>query len=136
MEEEVDLTPFAGEKILLRFEYITDEGVNLDGFAIDDIEIPELGFFDDVEGDGPWQAEGFRRLRMPLPLPQRFVVQVIEIGQTTTMTTLPLDELNAGQVRLSGFGSALDKAVIVVSAVTDGTRQPAAYRYSLQPAGP
>jgi hypothetical protein len=136
VEEEVDLTPFAGEKILLRFEYITDEGVNLDGFAIDDIEIPELGFFDDAEDDGPWQAEGFRRLRVPFPLWQRFVVQVIEIGQTTKVTTMPLDQVNAGEVRLSGFGSTLEKAVIVVAAATDGTRQTASYRYSLQPAGP
>jgi hypothetical protein len=134
VEEEVDLAPFAGKKILLRFEYITDEGVNLDGFAIDDIEIPELGFFDDAESDGPWQAEGFRRLTSALP--QRFVVQVIEIGQTTTVTTVPLDEANSGDVRLSGFGSTLDKAVIVVAAITDGTRQTAPYRYSLQPAGP
>jgi len=134
MDEEVDLTPFAGEKILLRFEYITDEGVNLDGFAIDDISIPELGFFDDAENDGPWLAEGFRRLTSPLT--QRFVVQVIEFGQTTTVTTLPLDELNAGEVRLSGFGSTLEKAVIVIAAATDDTRQPATYRYSLRPAGP
>jgi hypothetical protein len=134
VEEAVDLTPFAGKKILLRFEYITDEGVNLDGFAIDDIEIPELGFFDDAEGDGPWQAEGFRRLTGPEH--QRFVVQVIEMGQTTTVTTMPLDEVDSGEVRLSGFGSTLDKAVIVVAAVTDGTRQTASYRYSLQPDGP
>jgi immune inhibitor A len=134
VDEEVDLTPFAGEKILLRFEYITDEGVNLDGFAIDDISIPELGFFDDAETDGRWQAEGF--LRLTGPLPQRFVVQVIEVGQTTSVTAVALDEANSGQVRLSGFGSTLDKAVIVVAAVTDGTRQPASYRYSLQPAGP
>ena len=134
VDEEVDLTPFAGEKMLLRFEYITDEGVNLDGFAIDDISIPELGFFDGAESDGPWLAEGFRRLTSPLT--QRFVVQVIEIGQTTSVTTMPLDELNAGQVRLSGFGSTLDKAVVVVAAATDDTRQPATYRYSLRPAGP
>jgi len=134
VEEEVDLTPFAGKKILLRFEYITDEGVNLDGFAVDDIEIPELGFIDDAEGDGPWQADGF--LRLTGPLPERFVVQVIEMGETTSVTTLPLDEANGGEVRLSGFGSTLDKAVLVVAAATDGTRQPATYRYSLRPAGP
>lgn len=134
VEEEVDLTPFAGKKILLRFEYITDEGVNLDGFAIDDIQIPELEFFDDAESDGRWQAEGFRRLTGPEP--QRFIVQVIEIGQTTSVTTVPLDEANRGEVRLSGFGSALDKAVIVIAAATDGTRQTASYSYSLQPAGP
>ena len=134
VDEQVDLTPFAGKKILVRFEYITDEGVNLDGFAIDDIEIPELGFFDDAEDDGRWQAEGFSRLVRRLP--QRFILQVIEIGQTTTVTAVPLDEANSGQVRLSGFGSTLDKAVIVIAAATDGTRQPAVYQYSLQPAGP
>jgi immune inhibitor A len=134
VEEEVDLTPFAGQKILLRFEYITDEGVNLDGFAIDDIEIPELGFFDDAESDGVWQAEGFVRLTGLSP--QRFVVQIIEIGQTTSVTTMPLDEANRGEVRLSGFGSTLEKAVIVIAAATDGTRQTASYQYSLQPTGP
>jgi immune inhibitor A len=134
VEEEVDLSPVAGQKILLRFEYITDEGVNLDGIAIDDIEIPELGFFDDAESDGTWQAEGFVRLTSPSP--QRFIVQVIEIGQTTSVTTMPLDEANRGEVRLSGFGSTLDKAVIVIAATTDGTRQTAGYQYSLQPAGP
>ena len=108
--------------------------MNLEGFAIDDIAIPELGFVDDAEGDGPWRAEGFRRLTGPLP--QRFVVQVIEMGETTTVTTVPLSDVNTGEVRLSGFGSTLDKAVIVIAAATDGTRQTASYRYSLQPAGP
>jgi hypothetical protein len=132
VEEEADLTPFAGQKILLRFEYITDEGVNLDGFAIDDISVPELGFSDDAESDGAWQAQGFVRLTNPSP--QRFLVQVIEMGKTTSVTTMPLDEANRGEVRLSGFGTTLDKAVIVVAAATDGTRQTAAYRYSLRPA--
>jgi hypothetical protein len=134
VEEEVDLSPFAGKKMLLRFEYITDEGVNLEGFAIDDIAIPELGFVDDAEGDGPWRAEGFRRLTGPLP--QRFVVQVIEMGETTSVTTVPLDEANRGEVRLSGFGTTLDKTTIVVAATTDGTRQTASYRYSLRAAAP
>ncbi len=134
VEEQVDLSAFAGQKVLLRFEYITDEAVNVDGFAIDDITIPELGFVDDAEGDGPWQAEGFRRLTGPLP--QRFVVQVIEMGQTTSVTTMPLDETNSGEVRLSGLGSTLDKAVIVVAAATEDTQQTASYRYSLAPAGP
>jgi hypothetical protein len=120
--------------MLLRFEYITDEGVNLEGFAIDDIAIPELGFVDDAEGDGLWRAEGFRRLTGPLP--QRFAVQVIEMGETTSVTTVPLDEANRGEMRLSGFGTTLDKATIVVAATTDGTRQTASYRYSLRAAAP
>jgi immune inhibitor A len=112
VEESVDLGPFAGQKILLRFEYITDEGVNLDGWAIDDIAIPELAFLDDAEEDRRWQAQGFQRLRAPL------------------------DAANQGEVRLSGFGSTLDKAVIVVAAASDGTRQAAPYRYSVRAAEP
>jgi hypothetical protein len=134
VEESIDLSPFAGQKILLRFEYITDEGINLDGWAIDDIAIPELAFFDDAEGERSWQAQGFQRLTAPLP--QRFIVQVIEMGETTSVPTLPLDAANRGEVRLSGFGSTLDKAVIVVAAASDGTTQTAPYRYSLRPAQP
>ena len=134
VEESIDLSPFAGQKILLRFEYITDEGVNLDGWAIDDITIPELAFFDDGEEDHAWQAQGFQRLTAPLS--QRFIVQVIEMGETTSVQRLSLDEANRGEVRLSGFGSTLDRAVIVVAAASDGTRQAAPYRYSVRAAQP
>jgi len=134
VEESIDLSPFAGRKIVLRFEYITDEGINLDGWAIDDIAIPELAFFDDGERDGHWQTQGFQRLTAPLP--QRFIVRVIEMGETTSVRPLPLDAANRGEVRLSGFGSTLDKAVIVVAAASDGTTQTAPYRYSLRAAQP
>ncbi len=43
VEESIDLTPFAGGRVLLRFEYVTDGGVNTPGWAIDDISVPELG---------------------------------------------------------------------------------------------
>jgi len=43
VEERVDLTPYAGKTILLRFEYVTDDAVNRPGFCLDDIAIPELG---------------------------------------------------------------------------------------------
>ncbi|UCH86438.1 MAG: immune inhibitor A [Dehalococcoidia bacterium] len=134
VEESIDLSPFAGQEILLRFEYITDEGVNLDGWAIDDIAIPELAFLDDGEEDNSWQAQGFRRLTGSLG--QRFIVQVIEMGETTRVGALSLDEANRGEVRLSGFGSTLDKAVIVIAAASDGTRQTAPYRYSVRAAEP
>jgi immune inhibitor A len=134
VEERIDLSPFAGQKILLRFEYITDDGVSLDGWAIDDVAIPELAFLDDAEEDGPWQAQGFQRLTAPLS--QRFIVQVVEMGETTSVRPLALDEANRGEVRLSGFGATLDRAVIVVAAASDGTRQAAPYSYALRPAQP
>ncbi|MBM4421160.1 MAG: hypothetical protein FJ034_06185 [Chloroflexi bacterium] len=75
VHERVDLTPFAGKEILLRFQYVTDEGRATDGFAIDDIRL-STGFFDDAEADaGGWTANGF--VRSTNVVRQEWVVQVI-----------------------------------------------------------
>jgi immune inhibitor A len=129
VEESIDLTPFVGQRVLLRFEYVTDSGLNTSGWAIDDIAVPELGWLDDAESDGGWEAQGFRRLEGPLP--QRFIVRAIEIGAETRVVDVPLDADNRAEIRLSGLGTGLTKAVILVAGATDGTSQPAIYRYSL-----
>jgi hypothetical protein len=49
--ESLDLSAYAGGEVLIRFELITDFSTNRDGFQVDDIEIPELGFFDGAEDD-------------------------------------------------------------------------------------
>ncbi len=61
-QEEMDLTAFAGHDIDLYFVYWTDGAYNEQGIYIDDIEIPEIGFFDDVEpGEDGWTSEGWTR---------------------------------------------------------------------------
>jgi len=49
-QEEMALNMFAGHSIDLHFTYWTDPYTLGRGWYIDDIEIPELGFFDDIEG--------------------------------------------------------------------------------------
>jgi PGF-pre-PGF domain-containing protein len=57
-QETVNLTPYVGNNILLRFRYITDWYYAERGWFIDDISIEELGFFDDVEyGSGNWSTD-------------------------------------------------------------------------------
>ena len=129
VQESIDLTPFAGKRVLLRFEYVTDSGLNTSGWAIDDIAVAELGWLDDAESGGGWQTQGFRRLDAPLP--QRFIVRVIETGSETRVTDVPLDADNHAEIRLSGFGAGLTKAIILIAAATDGTSEPATYHYSL-----
>jgi immune inhibitor A len=129
VKEAIDLTAFAGQRILLRFEYVTDAGLNTPGWAIDDIAVPELGWQDDVETDGGWESQGFVRLQGPLA--QRFVVRLIEKGAKTRVTDVPLDASNDAEIRLSGFGTGLTKAVILIAGATEGTSEPASYRYSL-----
>lgn len=134
VEESIDLTPFAGRRVLLRFEYVTDDSLNAPGWAIDDIAVPELGLLDGAEEDGPWEAAGFQRLARPLP--QRFLLRVIEQGQQTTVRDLPLDGANRAEIRLSGFGQGLETAVIVVAAASEGTTELAGYRYRLSVPAP
>lgn len=83
IQQRADLTPYAGKKILLRFEHVTDGALNEPGFAVDDIEIAEVGYRDDAEGDNAWDAKGF--IRSTNVVKQRYVVQVIRFGERPTV---------------------------------------------------
>lgn len=132
LPESINLTPYAGQEVQIRFEYVTDDAVNRPGWAIDDISLPEIGFTDAAEtGDNGWQAEGF--VRMDNILPQKFLVQLIEMGQTVTVRRLPLDNTNHGQIAISGLGSTLNRAVLVISGLTPVTTEPASYQYAVRP---
>jgi immune inhibitor A len=67
VDEEVDLTAFAGSDILLRFEYVTDQSFNGQGFAFKDVTIPQLGLNEPSAVEGPWTAEGWVRVDAPVP---------------------------------------------------------------------
>ena len=123
VRERMDLSEYAGvESVLVRFEYITDDGVNLGGIVIDDIAIPELDFADDAETYGEWQANGFQRIYNMLP--QGFVVQVIEFGRDGGVSVRRLMDASFS---IEGFGERLDYAVLVVAPTTHTTYQPASY---------
>ncbi len=129
VQEEVDLSPYAGQPVDVRFEYITDDAISHEGFLIDDIAIPAIGFFDDAEsGDGSWQASGF--VRMDNVLPQRFVVQAIQVGDETRVQRMTLDERNHGQLTIDGLGETTNQVVLVISAITPFTTEAASYRYN------
>ncbi len=128
VQEEVDLSDYVGQVIDLRFEYITDDAVNHAGLLLDDITIPAIGYFDDVEsGDGGWQASGF--VPMDNVLPQRYVVQAIELGDRSRVQPMMLDENNHGQLTIAGLGKSSDQVVLVISGITPFTTEVAGYRY-------
>ena len=55
-----DLSAFADQDVILRFRYETDGSTTYAGWAIDDIWINEIGFYDDVEaGPGDWNHHGW-----------------------------------------------------------------------------
>ena len=78
---------FSGQKVTLRFEYITDMAVNGDGFLIDDVSIDAIDYFSDFEKDqGGWLAKGFVRIKNLLP--QNFGVAILKIRLNCLMKKL------------------------------------------------
>jgi immune inhibitor A len=129
--DQVDLTAFVGGKVLLRFEYVTDDAVNNPGMAVDDVCLVETGQCDDAEAPGDWAAEGF--VRVTAALPQRYAVQLIEFGDTIRIRQVPLDAQNRGTLALAFTADRLARVVVVVSGLTPVTTEPALYEMSFAP---
>ena len=128
VEDSVDLTPYAGKEILVRFEYVTDDAENGRGLCLDDFSIDEIGWTDDAESDGGWEADGFARVNNLLP--EKFLVQIVRKppGRPAEVTRLWLDGQADGEVRLAGVNADPDEQVaVIVSAVTREAGSKAGY---------
>lgn len=129
VQETVDLSEYAGQTILLRFATANDESLNEYGFAVDDIEISEIGFTDDVEGgENEWVAEGFVRLHNRVP--QKWMVRVALVGATTTIQDV---EIVDGVGTLNLNLDSLNVAIVFVTGLTRFTTVTAPYRLDLTP---
>lgn len=124
--EEVDLTPYAGQVIGLRFEVVTDDAVNRPGVALDAIEIPEIGFRDGAEGGvGGWIAEGWAPVAPVIPV--RFALQVIRFreDETVEVERLPVGADGRGEGEVA---AGPDRQVLLaLSALARFTTEPAPY---------
>jgi hypothetical protein len=130
IEESLDLSQFAGKKVQIRFEYVTDGAVNGEGLLLDDIRIPEIHDSTDFEsGDGGWQGDGFVRIQNKLP--QLFRISIIAEGRQTSVQTIALEPGQAANLPLQ-FGNGTRDVVLVVSGVTRFTTQEANYRFRFQ----
>ena len=128
IQESVDLSEYAGQKVLLRFEYITDAAVNGECLLVDDISIEETGYFEDFEADdGGWQAQGFARVQNVLP--QHFRLALISHGNDATVQIIEVPEGNLLDIPLE-LGGDVNEVTLVVMGATRFTRQPATYRFS------
>jgi immune inhibitor A len=62
VDKSYDLSQFAGQKVTLVFDYVTDGGLALDGFAMDNLSLTVDGaevFADDAEGAEKVTLDGF-----------------------------------------------------------------------------
>jgi immune inhibitor A len=131
VQESLDLSAYAGREVLVRFEFITDDAYNAPGLALDDIEIPEIGFFDDAETDAGWDAQGFVWVDNTVPL--AYVVQIVTETPTGKITVQPLvlDGAQHGEITLPGYGTSIVRATLVISAFAPVTTEPASYEVRL-----
>jgi len=130
IQERVDLSPYTGQEVVVRFEYITDDAVNRPGLVLDDIAIPEIDYFSDFEKDADgWEPAGF--IRHANVLPQRWLVQLILFGRETTVQRLELDEDQAGEWVIPLEGRT-DRAVITISGLAPVTTEMGSYGYEIE----
>jgi hypothetical protein len=128
--ETIDLTPFVGQEVLVRWEIVTNGAYNGYGWAIDNVRIPELNYLYDVEApqDG-WQAEGF--VRTANRVPQSWTLSLVTYdGGAARVQRLDLapDGTASATVTLAPESR---RATLIVGAMAPATRVEAAYHLNI-----
>jgi len=130
VEDKVDLTPYAGKRLLLRFQYITDEVFTASGIALDNVSIPEIGFYDDIETSGEgWEAQGFSRVTAYMP--QRFdlVLITFDAAGVPSIQHMEVAEDNSAAFEIA-LAKDSDQALLLVAASNPAILTPASYSLS------
>jgi hypothetical protein len=131
IEEEVDLARYAGQRVWLRFEYVTDAAVNGEGFLLDDVSVPAVGYFSDFEtDDGGWEAAGFVRINNSLPQTFRLAL-LTRNSNGVTVEIIPLTPDQVAEIPIQ-IGDDVQEVVLVITGTTRFTRQPASYEIDIR----
>ena len=130
IEETVDLSAYAGKKIQVRFEYITDAAVNGEGLLLDDVRVDAIGYASDFESDlGGWDAQGFVRVQNTLPQTFRLALIIQRNGETTVQYI----DVNADQTAdIPLTLESGDTVTLIVTGTTRFTRATATYSIELK----
>lgn len=127
-DESIDLTDYAGQKIRLRFEYVTTGDKLGPGFFIDDIGLDAINFADDAESDeAGWTRQGF--LRVQRTVPQYWAVNVITRDTPPQVIPMSLDAKNTGSLT---FTAPNGGAVVAVAAMAPFVQGKAKFNLSVK----
>ena len=128
IEETVDLSRYAGKKVFLRFEYVTDAAVNGEGFFLDDVSVDVIGYHSDFEtDDGGWAGEGFVRVQNVLP--QTFRLALIQT-KDSSVTMIPLNADQTAEIPISLARG--EQIYLVISGTTRFTRELGTYQFEIR----
>jgi hypothetical protein len=128
VEESVSLAQYAGQRVLLRFEYVTDGSTHGEGWAIDNVAVAG-GVLENTESDGEgWDAEGW--VPVDEPLPQEWIVRLVaESADGVPVVIDAAIDGGAGELRFDATG--LRDVVLAIAGATEGTIEPAPYSVEL-----
>ena len=129
VKEEVDLTPYVGQKILLGFEYVTDDALTRPGFFVDDVRIEGTTIDEDFESSPTgWVQEGF--IRTDTYVPQTYLIQVIQKDHDKLYLERYFIEQSATyEFTIEDVGRG--DTTVAVSAMAPLTWEPAEYTLSI-----
>jgi hypothetical protein len=126
VHESIDLTPFAGQQLLLRFEVVTDKAISYSGFALDNIAVPQIGFWDDGETlAAEWIAEGF--VPVTVYLPQRWHIQLITFPDGQPQVTPIAVAADGTAVFTATSAPDAERPYLIIAATAPETLEPAHY---------
>lgn len=133
VEQSADLSAYAGGPVLVRFEYITDDATLKEGFFLDDVAVPEIGYFHDFETpDLSWTSEGWVRINNSVQ--QRYALHAIKRytdGTIAVERLLSAQDTPTGQWTLT-LEDNIQDLVLVVSGFAPVTTQPAVFDLQVQ----
>jgi hypothetical protein len=130
IQEDVDLSQYAGKKVQVRFEYVTDAAVTGEGFLLDDVSVKAANYQTDFEtDDGGWVAQGFSRVQNIIP--QTYRLELITKGSNgTNVQPIELSSDQVAEIPLSLKDG--DQAILIVTGTTRYTRKNTAYQIEIK----
>lgn len=128
LDEEADLSPFAGSQVLVRFEYVTDQSYNGQGFAFKDFQVPELGLREPGAAESAWDAaDGW--VVVDAPVPERWNLRLVRwTADAVHVDAVPVDPDGTASVPLDPSAT---RGVLVVAPTAPRTLLPAQYSVSI-----
>lgn len=128
VRQDADLSAYAGKRIQLRFEYVTDPALSLHGLALDDIEITGV-LKDDAETDSGWTAKGF--VRSTNLVAQKFIVQLLRF--TDRGATFERHLVDDGNLQLLRDTTGDRRApLLAVTGIAVRTTQPVPFEVTVE----
>ncbi|MBW4437361.1 MAG: immune inhibitor A [Pleurocapsa minor GSE-CHR-MK-17-07R] len=136
IDQQVDLSPYAGGTVLVRFAVVNDDGVNDEGLAIDDVRIDALGYSEDFEDEcSGWDAQGWGLVENYTR--QSAVVHVSAFTRTGVISaSYPVESVDSPLMVLDEsftLPEGTGRVVITLGAMARGTTIPMAFSLTAAP---